>query len=138
VKTLQERLIYARTAAGLTQAQLAKMAGCSQSAIGNVESGTRSHIKNIFDVANALNCRAEWLQEGTGTMRERSLDILPGFVNEVRENVTPFQAYDWPFSFTRRRYVSLPENLRARADAYITGIIEAFEGGAAGRTKKEA
>jgi len=66
VKTLKERLIYARELRGLTQGQLARDSKCSQSAIGNVESGIRETLKNVVMVARALGISADWLYDGKG------------------------------------------------------------------------
>jgi transcriptional regulator with XRE-family HTH domain len=66
VKTLKERLIYARELRGLSQGDLAKKAKCAQSTIGNVESGARSTLRNLIDVARALECSSDWLYDGKG------------------------------------------------------------------------
>lgn len=66
VKTLQKRMIAARTARGLSQAELAAAVGCSQSTIGNIESGYRKTMRDITAAARALNVSAEWLSEGIG------------------------------------------------------------------------
>jgi transcriptional regulator with XRE-family HTH domain len=66
VKTLRDRLIHARELRALTQAELAKKSHCAQSAIGNVESGTRQSLKNIVLVARALGVSVDWLYDGKG------------------------------------------------------------------------
>ena len=66
VKTLKDRLIYARELRKLTQAELAKKSKCAQSAIGNVESGTRDSLRNIVLVARALQTSPDWLYDGKG------------------------------------------------------------------------
>jgi len=66
VKTLKERLIFARELRKLTQAELAKKSKCGQSAIGNVESGTRNTLRNLVLVARALRVSADWLFDGKG------------------------------------------------------------------------
>lgn len=68
VKTLQKRMIAARVLRGLSQAELAAAVGCSQSTIGNIESGYRKTMRNITAAARALNVPAEWLSEGRGSM----------------------------------------------------------------------
>lgn len=70
VKTLKERLIFARELRKLTQAELAKKSKCAQSAIGNVESGTRETLRNIVLVARALRVSADWLYDGKGPKPE--------------------------------------------------------------------
>lgn len=66
VKTLRDRLIYARTLRGLSQAELARRSGCAQSAIGNIESGERKSLRNLIEVARVLNCDPGWLYDGKG------------------------------------------------------------------------
>lgn len=66
VKTLRERLIYARELRGLSQAELAKRCKCSQGTIGNVESGERETLRNLVMVARVLNVSSDWLFDGKG------------------------------------------------------------------------
>lgn len=66
MKTLKDRLIYARTLSGLTQGELADKAKCAQSAIGNAESGERKSLRNLVLVARALKVSADWLFDGKG------------------------------------------------------------------------
>lgn len=66
VKTLKERLKYARELRDLTQGQLAIKAKCAQSAIGNVESGERKNLRNLVLVARVLRVSVDWLFDGGG------------------------------------------------------------------------
>lgn len=66
VKTLKERLVYARELRGLTQGELAAKAKCAQSAIGNAESGERQTLRNLVLVARVLKVSADWLFDGNG------------------------------------------------------------------------
>lgn len=66
VKTFAERLMWARERRVWTQAQLAKEAGMSQSAIGNYESGVRDSSRKVVKLAQTLGVRAEWLANGHG------------------------------------------------------------------------
>jgi transcriptional regulator with XRE-family HTH domain len=68
VKTFSDRLKYARQLRGLTQQQLARMVGVSQSAIGSYESGQRRSTRALFKLAAALNVEAIWLNSGKGPM----------------------------------------------------------------------
>jgi transcriptional regulator with XRE-family HTH domain len=72
VKTLAERLIYARTLRGLSQQKLAKLAKCAQGTIGNAESGTRKTLRNLHKVARVLNCDPDWLFDGRGQAPSKS------------------------------------------------------------------
>lgn len=62
------RLKLARQAKDITQAKLAKAVGLSQSAIGNIESGTRGFGASIIQIANELGVDAHWLATGEGEM----------------------------------------------------------------------
>lgn len=56
-----QRLKKARDDAGLTQAELAKRAGVSQQAIGEIERGAVRSTKSIYKIANALNVSVNYL-----------------------------------------------------------------------------
>ena len=66
MKTLAERMIYARELRGWSQAELAAHVPCSQSTIGNIESGYRKSMRNIVAAARALNVTPDWLEDGRG------------------------------------------------------------------------
>lgn len=74
VKTLKERLVYARELRGLTQGELAAKAKCAQSAIGNAESGERQTLRNLVLVARALNVSPDWLFDGHGPKPTKTTD----------------------------------------------------------------
>lgn len=67
-KNESERLKIARKKAGLTQAELGKLAGVGQSAIGNIETGLRGFGASIIGIANACKVNAQWLATGDGEM----------------------------------------------------------------------
>lgn len=64
--TLSERLKRARESKGMTQIDLAKAAGCGQSVIGNLESGTRKSSSYLPRIAAVLGKSPLWLAEGVG------------------------------------------------------------------------
>lgn len=66
MKTLRDRLIYARELRGWSQGELAARAKCSQGTIGNIESGERKTLRNLVEVARALNVSPDWLYDGKG------------------------------------------------------------------------
>lgn len=66
MKTLAERLTWARTQKELSQQQLADRAGVAQSTIGSLEAGTRLTARKITAIANALEVNGRWLAEGMG------------------------------------------------------------------------
>ena len=97
VKSLKDRLIYARTMRGITQGKLAKLAGCSQGTIGNVESGIRLTLRNVVQVARALDVSSDWLSDGIGQAPE-SPNQMPSGGHMVAQNVV---AYDVNGSFDK-------------------------------------
>ena len=82
MKTLASRLVEARHSSGLTQAELAKLAGLkNQSIIGSLESGYRKTSSYIPAIAQALGVNALWLSDGKGA---RNLgDEEPGEVEFI-------------------------------------------------------
>ena len=66
--TLPQRLASARKARHLTQEQLAKAAGISQSAVANIEAGTRVGLPSLAPLAHVLQVRYWWLRDGAGPM----------------------------------------------------------------------
>ena len=68
MKTLAERLKYARKHRGLTQSALAELIGVSQAAIQKIESGKAYQTTKLVDLANALKVKPEWLGSGEGEM----------------------------------------------------------------------
>ena len=72
MNTLSQRLKIARTAAGLTQVQLAEKIGVSQNTIQKIEKG--GDTKYINQLAKALEINSEWLQFGTGEMTSKITD----------------------------------------------------------------
>ena len=61
-ETIGERLKRLRKAKKLSQAQLAHAVGLSQSAIGNIEAGTRGYGPRIAKIAEMLGVSAAYLQ----------------------------------------------------------------------------
>lgn len=84
MKTLAQRLTWAREQKALTQEALAKLSGVSQSTIGNLESGLRLKARNILEIAQALGVDAMWLANGQGGPAATPTKDLPeeddGFV----------------------------------------------------------
>lgn len=68
MKTIAERLRYARELKGWKQAQLAVAADVSQGTIGNIESGARQSRGSLPKIAKALGVSHDWLAEGEGEM----------------------------------------------------------------------
>ncbi|MDR5800600.1 S24 family peptidase [Caballeronia sp. LZ001] len=66
MRTLADRLRSCRDDLGLSQTELAKRAGVSQSTVANIEGGRNQGSKHLIDIAEALNVRVEWLNSGKG------------------------------------------------------------------------
>ncbi|GAA8966704.1 hypothetical protein HpSP79_12440 [Helicobacter pylori] len=83
--TLQERLIHARKQKQMSQAQLGKAIGKSQSAIAALETGRNKASTDIAKIANALGVSAIWLETGQGEMRETYQLPTKGDVRDIHE-----------------------------------------------------
>lgn len=73
METLRERLISARTATGLSQAELADEvkrrypdADITQQSISGVERGKSATISTLAEIAEILNVNTDWLALGKG------------------------------------------------------------------------
>lgn len=69
MKTIAERLKFARIEKGWTQSQLAVASGVSTGTIGNIESGARQAKGSLPQIAEALGVRHKWLYQGEGPMK---------------------------------------------------------------------
>lgn len=65
---LKDRVLQRRKTLGLTQKQLAKLAGVKQQSIQQLEDGLVKRPRYLLELAKALQCNAEWLSAGTGLM----------------------------------------------------------------------
>lgn len=66
MKTLAQRVKYAREQRSWTQSHLAAAAGLSQGTIGNIESGARQARGSLPQIAEALGVEHKWLAQGIG------------------------------------------------------------------------
>lgn len=90
MKTLAERLTWARENKGLTQASLAKLSGVTQSTIGNLESGLRQTARKILDIATALDVDPMWLANGQGEARPAAPSAAPVEKPAPADAASPF------------------------------------------------
>lgn len=74
MKTLAERLKFARENLSLSQQEVAKLAGISQPTYFKIENGLTLKPRNILDIAKALKVRADWLATGQGQMTTTAFD----------------------------------------------------------------
>ena len=89
MKTIAERLRYARELKGWKQAQLAVAADVSQGTIGNIESGARQSRGSLPKIAKALGVSHDWLAEGEGEMlpaggRVEPSNVVPAAIGTRR------------------------------------------------------
>lgn len=105
-ETLGERLRRLRKEKNLTQVELAKKSGVGQSAIGNIEAGTRGYGVSVLAIAKALETSPEYLQMDKGHPHAAE----------------PLGA--WPFElFTPHEYKMLSEKERTEFENSLAGAI---------------
>ena len=68
MKTLKERLVYAREQKKMSQTALGKAIGKSQSAIAALETGRNQGTTHIAKIADVLGVSPMWLETGQGEM----------------------------------------------------------------------
>lgn len=103
MKTIAERMKYARSLKKWTQPQLAIASGVSTGTIGNIESGTRQSKGSLPQIAEAIGVNLKWLAYGEGEIHVRS---------------------DWPYaSFTTKQYNLLDQALRDEVEDRLLGAI---------------
>lgn len=71
--TIAARVLSRRTELGLTQAEVAEMAGTTQQAIVQLESGKTKRPRYLPELAKALKCDIQWLLDGKGALLERNV-----------------------------------------------------------------
>ncbi|CAM3397066.1 HTH cro/C1-type domain-containing protein [Bordetella sputigena] len=132
MKKFSDRLRHARTLRGYTQAELARLAGLSQSAVASYESGERKSSRGLFKLAAALRIEAQWLDTGKGPM-ERPVDLYANAMTGQRYVVmedgapgsfgVPGRELEWPFqTIPRGRY----ESLATRDKRHLENMVAAF------------
>lgn len=77
MKTVADRLKYARGLKEWTQAQLAVAADVSTGTIGNIESGARQSKGSLPQIAEALKVRHKWLAYGEEPMTSPGIEPQP-------------------------------------------------------------
>jgi SOS-response transcriptional repressor LexA len=75
--TFGDRVHERREAREMSQEQLAKASGVSQSTIAQIESGRNKGTKHILKLATALGVSPEWLESGRGAMHKSSVGDVP-------------------------------------------------------------
>lgn len=74
LKTMNQRVLFARKRAGLTSTEAANACGISKAAWTGLEKSSSSS-RHIFSVADVLGVSARWLATGEGEMLHDSMDF---------------------------------------------------------------
>lgn len=86
--TMGERIKRARTAAGLTQVELAKRVGVSKGAVSQWEADDVKNLRlpNLFAMADATGFSARWIGTGEGPEKPEQAPLTPqGFDLQISE-----------------------------------------------------
>lgn len=82
LKSLGQRIAFARNRKDMSQPELARRVGVRQSTIGNIESGARKRPQRLLEIADALGVTQQWILTGALPMDASPPDHLS--VQEVR------------------------------------------------------
>lgn len=117
-----ERIKRCRREAGLTQQQLADVAGVTAAAVAQWESGDSKTVRpeNLFKVARALNKSAEWLITGAGEQ------YMKPDLHEI-VNALPDDSQQQVFDFIEYRIDKAEGLLASDKAAEYTAMIEEFK-----------
>lgn len=108
---MTERIAYAITSSGKLPRDLAKEMGVSVARISQLKSGSGGiKAENLFAMARATGCAAQWIAEGTGDPHgQESNDTQPHFIHGLDSTTNP------PLPFDRQwleRLGLVPEHLK--------------------------
>lgn len=126
METFGDRLAKARGEAGLTQTQLAKKVGVSQTTVSDIERGRNAGSGDAARFAETLGVNALWLSEGRGAMRAADTPRA----DRVRESASPAYAtaHVTQHSPEIEIVVSLMREMskqnRLRVVGYVQGLTE--------------
>ncbi|OOR89815.1 XRE family transcriptional regulator [Moraxella bovis] len=96
-QTFGERVRYVRELRGMTQQQLADLAGCGQGQINAIESRKSIQSKYARDIALALNVNLDWLLNGNGAMEvgeQGTITKVADFDAYSQKEVVPIRHYN--------------------------------------------
>lgn len=62
--TISNRAKSRRVELGLTQAEVAELAGITQQSYQQLEAGETKRPRNLLEISSALKCTAQWLMYG--------------------------------------------------------------------------
>ena len=63
--TISQRVKQRRTEIGLTQSEVAELAGITQQSFQQIEAGETKRPRHLLEIAQALKCSADWLMFGS-------------------------------------------------------------------------
>jgi SOS-response transcriptional repressor LexA len=112
METIGERVRHRRAQLGMSQEELAKVAGLKQSDISKIERGIIRRTTAVIELARALQCSPNYLalgeesEPGDGAMRKDILGVFHGKVpliswvragnwSDVNDPFQPGEADDW-------------------------------------------
>lgn len=128
VKNFADRLRYARTLRGLSQAALAHACGLSQGAIANYESNARQSAKEIFRIAEVLNVNPVWLGMGSGPMEPLEPPLETQATYRLSEAEAPRVPGLWPFGLVSADdYWALPQTDRAIVERMFATLVKSLQ-----------
>ncbi|MFT0533198.1 helix-turn-helix domain-containing protein [Castellaniella hirudinis] len=117
METFGDRILLSRTRLGLSQAQLARLCGLSQSAISGYENGSRRSSKKLTVIAQILGVSFYWLMHGEGDQSPAQPE------DAMREATQP-----WPFpSIEPRLFWALKAKDRDAIESAVAVLIEKLQ-----------
>jgi len=132
VKTFSDRLKHARALRSLTQQDLARASGLSQSAVASYENGQRQSSRSVRKLAAALQVNLDWLETGKGSMEslaDYSASPAGGayYLMEPGSGEAPPRALPpWPFTtIARAQYEALAARDKRLLEQMLRSFVEA-------------
>ena len=122
MKTFSDRLRYARRERKLTQKELARACGLSQSAIASYENDHRHTSRSLRKLAAILRIEMEWLETGKGPMEPPA---HPATLREPHAQLkTAKSSNDWPFrQLTRAQYEALSPQQKIMLEDILGALV---------------
>lgn len=127
LRTLGDRVKWARKERGLSQAALGKAAGVSQGTIGNIEAGIRRQPREIVQIASALDASVTWLSSGKGEWQAsspfqgRKGAVFEDLTDDERRLLENFRAM---LDDDQKRYAEEIADRAAKMRAYTAKVLE--------------
>ena len=119
---LQEKILYCRKKAGLSQEALAEQLGVSRQAVSKWETGDAvPEVNKLLLLANAFGVTTDWLLSDAGFQEEKTADFMPTN-DQLAAGATWVDAIPGAIGHLLRRYGWLFGVYLAFAGAGFTGI----------------